>query len=233
MSSILKALKKLEEDKSLLKSEKEVNISRDILKPRAERNSGVKWLWLLGISATAVIIILSLALFRKSTSVDEVKSPPPTATLRSSDSPSPPPADSPPPLAVDSRKAAIVSPSPVTVPTQDSSRPALSPAKKNPRTLTELPNTPVQTIELPKTDLVVKSAPPLRTPLPDDATLTLSGIAWNKDSSDRLAIINGQPTATGAIVNGAVVEEILQDKVRMNLSGRTFELFLGRQTKTN
>jgi hypothetical protein len=69
--------------------------------------------------------------------------------------------------------------------------------------------------------------------LSNDSTLTLSGIAWNKDSSDRLAIINGQPAATGAVVNGAVVEEILQDKVRMNLSGRTFELFLGSHTKTN
>ena len=233
MSSILKALKKLEEDKSLLKSEKEVNISRDILKPRAERNSGVKWLWLLGISATAVISILSLALFRKSTTVDDAKSPPLPAMSRPSTSTSPPTAASPLPLAVDGKKAAIAPPSPVTVPKQSSSRLDLNPAKKNPRTLTELPNTPVQTIELPKTDLAVKSAPPLRTPLPDDATLTLSGIAWNKDSSDRLAIINGQPTVTGAIVNGAVVEEILQDKVRMNLSGRTFELFLGRQTKTN
>jgi cytoskeletal protein RodZ len=233
MSSILKALKKLEEEKSLLKNEKAVNISRDILTPRAERKSSVKLLWLLGISGTTVIIILSLALFRKSTTVDEVKSPLLPATSRSSTSLSPPPAAFTPPLAVDSKKAAITPPSPVAAPNLDSSRPALSPAKKSPRTLTELPNTSAQTMELPKTDLVVKSAPPLRTPLPDDATLTLSGIAWNKDSSDRLAIINGQPTVTGANVNGAVVEEILQDKVRMNLSGRTFELFLGRQTKTN
>jgi len=232
MSSILKALKKLEEEKSLLKNEKEVNVSRDILKPRSERKSSVNWSWLLGISATAVIIILSIALFHKSTTVDEGKSPRLPTMSQLSTSLSSPPAAFPPPLAVDGKKAAIARPSPVTVPNQDSSRPALSPARPLPRTLTELPNTPVQTLELPKTDLAVKSAPPLRTPLPD-ATLTLSGIAWNKDSSDRLAIINGQPTVTGAIVNGAVVEEILQDKVRMNLSGRTFELFLGRQTKTN
>jgi len=233
MSSILKALKKLEEEKSLLKNEKEVNISRDILKTRSERKSSGKWLWLLGISATTVIIILSIALFRKSTTVDEVKSPRLPTMSQLSTSLSSPPAAFPPPLAVDGKKAAIARPSPVTVPNQDSSRPVLSPAKKPPRTLTELPSTPVQTMELPKTDLAVKSAPPLRKPLPDETTLTLSGIAWNKDSSDRLAIINGQPTVTGAIVNGAVVEEILQDKVRMNLSGRTFELFLGRQTKTN
>jgi len=232
MSSILKALKKLEEEKALQKNEKEVNISRDILKSQPEHKSSVNWLWLLGISATTAIIILSFALFRKSTTVDEVKSPRLPVMSRLSTSLLSPPAAFPPPLAVEGKKAAIAPPSPVKVLNQDLPRSFSSPGKV-PRTLTELPNSPVVTTELPKTELASKSAPPLRTPLPDDTTLTLSGIAWNKDSSDRLAIINGQPTVTGAIVNGAVVEEILQDKVRMNLSGRTFELFLGRQTKTN
>jgi general secretion pathway protein B len=231
MSSILKALKKLEEEKSLQKSEKEVNISRDILTHQSDRKSSVNWLWLLGISATVVITILTFALFRKSTTVDEVKSPRLPVMSRLSTSQSAPPAAFPPPLAVDGKKAAVA-PAPVTVLNQGSSRSFLSPGKE-PRTLTELPNSPVVTTELPKTELAPRNVPSLRAPLPDDTTLTLSGIAWNKDSSDRLAIINGQPTVTGATVNGAVVEEILQDKVRMNLSGRTFELFLGRQTKTN
>jgi hypothetical protein len=233
MSSILKALKKLEEEKSLPKNEKEVKISRDILKSQAEGKNSVKWLWRLGISATAVIIILSIALFRKSTT-DVAKSPhmPPASPLSTSISPLPP-ATLPQPLAVVGKKTAIPTPSSLKVLNKSSSLPLLSPARKDPRTLTELPSTQAVTVELPKTDHVVNSALPLQTSLPNDAALTLSGIAWNTDSMDRLAIINGQPAATGAIVNGAVVEEILQDKVRMNLSGRTFELFLGRQTKTN
>lgn len=234
MSSILKALKKLEAEKSLPKNEKEVKVSSDILKPVAVRKRSVNWLWPLGISAAAAIIILSLALFRKTTTGDETRSPlMPTTPVLSTSLPLQLPAVFPRPTAVDGKKNAIAPPSPLKVLNQDSSRPVSDPERKEPRTLTELPNTPVFNVELPKPDLAARSAPPLLTALPGDTTLTLSGIAWNKDSSDRLAIINGQPTVTGAIVNGAVVEEILQDKVRMNLSGRTFELFLGKQTRTN
>jgi len=77
-----------------------------------------------------------------------------------------------------------------------------------------------------------KPLPP-RAPEQTDTSLTLSGIAWNKDSSDRLAIINGQPTATGAIVNGVVVEEIMPDRVKVNSAGRSFEIFLGKPANSN
>jgi len=233
MSSILKALKKLEEEKSLQKNEMEVNISRDILRPQVERKSSVPLLLVLGISSSAVIIMLSLALFHKSTSGNGGKPPLPQAMTQPPASLSPPPstAFSRPPAA--DAKASIAPPSPLKTPNKDTSRPTVTPASKAPLTPTELPKTPVVTVDLPKTDPAPKIAAPIRTPLPNDTTLTLSGIAWNKDSTDRLAIINGQPTATGAIVNNAVVEEILQDRVRMNLSGKTFELFLGGHSKTN
>jgi len=74
---------------------------------------------------------------------------------------------------------------------------------------------------------------PSRAPEQTDTSLTLSGIAWNKDSADRLAIINGQPTATGAIVSGVVVEEIMPDRVKVNSGGRSFEIFLGKPAKSN
>jgi len=65
MSSILKALKKLEVEKSLLDSKKEINVSREILKQSSENRNMVKWLWLLGSTAAAVIIFLTFALIRK------------------------------------------------------------------------------------------------------------------------------------------------------------------------
>jgi general secretion pathway protein B len=59
----------------------------------------------------------------------------------------------------------------------------------------------------------------------------LSGIAWNKDSADRLAIINGQPVGTAASISGYRVDEILQDRVKLSRNGSSFEIFIGRSGK--
>jgi general secretion pathway protein B len=61
----------------------------------------------------------------------------------------------------------------------------------------------------------------------------VSGIAWNKDSADRLAIVNGQPLTTGSAIAGALVEEILPDRVRFSQEGKTFEVHLGNAGKTH
>ncbi len=234
MSSILKALKKLEEEKSFQKSGKEINISQEILKPQAEHSNSVRWLWLPGSVALALIMILATALFRSSSSKKETRIQPQVLISPGLPSLAPPPA--PPALRSlsDDRKN-IGKPPSSTVKTlnQEPPKPLAERSRVRSSIKTELPNTPAVYIELPKTDFKANTPPPSQLPKSFDSSLTLSGIAWNKDSSDRLAIINGQPTATGASVDGAVVEEILPDKVRMNLSGRTFELFLGRQQKTN
>jgi general secretion pathway protein B len=65
---------------------------------------------------------------------------------------------------------------------------------------------------------------------PTEAALTLNGIAWNRDSADRLAIINGQPAGVGENVAGAVVVEILQDRARFTRNGKTFELSIGKSS---
>ena len=73
---------------------------------------------------------------------------------------------------------------------------------------------------------------PTRSPQPiqkaEAAALTLSGIAWNKDSADRLAIINGQPIGVGGQISGAVVVEIHQDRVTLQQNGRATELAIGK-----
>jgi general secretion pathway protein B len=83
-----------------------------------------------------------------------------------------------------------------------------------------LPAQAVQPKQLPK--------PPAQAVETSEPRLTLSGIAWNKDSAERLAIINGQPASTGSHIGGAVVEEILPDRVRLSSKGRVFELSIGR-----
>ena len=63
---------------------------------------------------------------------------------------------------------------------------------------------------------------------PSSPVLTVTGIAWQKDSTDRMAIVNGTSVAEGVIVEGARVEKILQDRVRFSFGTKTFDVSLGR-----
>ncbi len=68
---------------------------------------------------------------------------------------------------------------------------------------------------------------------PDDASqlagapfpsLKVSGIAWQDDRPDRRAVVNGVLAAEGAVIEGARIVAIHQDKVRFSCNGRTFEV---------
>ena len=60
------------------------------------------------------------------------------------------------------------------------------------------------------------------------ADLKVSGIAWQKESVSRLAVVNGTPVVQGAVVEGARVEEIFQDRVRFSRDNSSFEVPLGK-----
>ena len=61
-----------------------------------------------------------------------------------------------------------------------------------------------------------------------DADFKVSGIAWQKESVSRLAVVNGTPVVQGAVVEGARVEEIFQDRVRFSRDNSSFEVPLGK-----
>ena len=61
--------------------------------------------------------------------------------------------------------------------------------------------------------------------------ITVSGIAYNKDAADRLAVINGVPVGEGKSVSGVKVEEIMPDKVRFSLGQKIFEVPVGRSNQ--
>lgn len=235
MSSILKALKKLEEEKSLFQEEKKINVSSEILRQTAERGINVRWLWLTGSAAIGVIIILTFALIHKSSPKEEVKSRelPIISKPASALSPTLTKLDRA-PLTSGGKGAGSSTPSAFKSLNPEPQQQMSSPARESSirQETVELPNTPTPSMEPPKPEPAAKSAP-LPAGLAPKSTLTLSGIAWNKDSADRLAIINGQPTATGATLNGAVVEEILQDRVKLSHNGRTIELLIGRSAGTD
>lgn len=235
MSSILKALKKLEVEKALLQDEKEINVSREILKQSPENRNAIKWLWLLGSSAAVIILILTFALIRKSTANKELQS----RELPIASQPAPPLSrDS--NLIVTPGQTGIIKAAPAVSPllsTKPGLKPSRHPSEQTGETHIKREQLKGQetTITLPvqpKPDSDQRAV--TSQPLPgSEQTLQLSGIAWNKDSADRLAIINGQPTSPGGVVNGVVVDEILQDRVKLSRNGRIFELLIGKSARTD
>ena len=228
MSSILKALKKLEEEKVLHEEAAGINLSREILRQNSGTRNLRRWLWLLGSAAAVVIILLSAALLRRPAPNDAVKSGEPAAIA---------PLPALPPLP-----ATQLPVSPPAAGRSVETSPPVTQLKPAPQNLGQQAETPLRkeaappaatatpAAAAPQAEPGVKAAP-MRPPAASELTLSLSGIAWNKDSADRLAIINGQPTAIGATVNGVVIEEILQDRVKLSHKGKSFELLIGRDAR--
>ena len=233
MSSILKALKKLETEKALTEEVAGINVSREILRQQPASRKAVLWLSIAGIVAVAVIATLTALLLAKPSRQQEATTAP-AAAVSPKEAALPtaagavtatPPADS----------GSRVVPSLTTAPAKrdlQTASPALLPPAAASRSTTEMPASHVAAPVTIPPESGRKPLPP-STPEQADTALTLSGIAWNKDSADRLAIINGQPTATGAIVSGVVVEEIMPDRVKVNSAGRRFEIFLGKPANAN
>lgn len=219
MSSILKALKKLEEEKNSLREERERDVSREILKPPAEKRITSGWFWLLAGTSGVIIVLLTVALFLKSKPGSQVVPadtfPHPAATDTPKESGLLPEKRAPEAvIPLQKKSGALPPPQPVApVVQQKAAQPEL-PGFKAP--------------DPPKAE-----ATPVRNQtVPTETPLTLSGVAWNRDSADRLAILNGQPTAVGESVNGAHLLEILPDRVRLSRNGKTFELSIGKTSRT-
>lgn len=61
--------------------------------------------------------------------------------------------------------------------------------------------------------------------------LHVNGIAFQPEGNDSEAIVNGNNVSSGSSVNGATVEEILKDRVRFNYKGENIEVLLGRSNQ--
>lgn len=58
--------------------------------------------------------------------------------------------------------------------------------------------------------------------------ITVNGIAWQKDSASRIAVVNGMPVSEGGTVQGTKVEEIFPDRIRFSHNGKQFEVPFGK-----
>jgi general secretion pathway protein B len=70
------------------------------------------------------------------------------------------------------------------------------------------------------------SVPPEPAPAEQLPHINVSGIAWQKDNSARFAVINGTTVAEGGIVEGARVQEILPDRVHFSFNKREFDIYM-------
>lgn len=85
--------------------------------------------------------------------------------------------------------------------------------------------TAVQTSSVPATQFVEPTAQVVHEkPRPE---LRVTGIAWQKDSAASAAIVNGRSVVRGGIVDGYKVEEILEDKVRFSGNSGKLDVALG------
>ncbi|MDD2899661.1 MAG: general secretion pathway protein GspB [Desulfuromonadaceae bacterium] len=62
-------------------------------------------------------------------------------------------------------------------------------------------------------------------------TLRVNGIAFQPNAADSMAIVNGSPVSRGSVIEGTTVEEIQEDRIRFQRNGERFEIKLGQSNK--
>jgi len=231
VSTILKALKKLEKEKAR-QSGGEVNLVQDILlgTNAAEARRRASWpiplLAILLLVAGGVGGMVLVSWLRPSTTLmDRVSAPPgmgpvggeipnrsgePVVSAPVSAIPhtpaSPPRADlEPVPVPVEPTKPVVAQQRSAAPPAQ--AKPVQSPEPS------AAPPARAKPVHAPE-----PSAAP---PRPD---LVVSGIVYQEDPAGRMAVINDLPVMAGTIVAEAMVEEILQDRVVFSFAGERFEI---------
>jgi general secretion pathway protein B len=228
MSSILKALKKLEQEKAE-RRETTIDLSRDILRDGPRGRRPFPWAW--GSAAGLIVLLLALIAVLLGRGTPPPRNGVSTTTPATSSvqaltpvmpSAAPAPANgSQPPSRPGRQEGAPTRPAAIVAPPAPR-QPALAPAPASQQA--SQPSLPA-TAEVPARFETARKPPAAADGA--DHQFTVSGIAWKRDSADRLAIVNGQPLTTGSYIAGAIIEEIFPDKVRFFQSGKTFDIPLG------
>lgn len=218
MSSILKALKRLEEEKAD-RLESPVDIARDILRHRRQPRRALPG-GLLGLVGGAVLLGAGfLALYTWRSAAAPPKAAAPVVVAQSPSAPTTVPETS----GTLPRSAALVEPEIVEVRMAPAAPAAPStPLPRSTESQTKSP--PLPKVGTPP----AKSGPQKTVKAPILPKLAVSGIAFQPEREARLAIVNDLPVMEGTAIEGAEVEEIMEDRVRFRFSGHSFEVRLGR-----
>ena len=219
MSSILEALKKLEDEKAGHRSGTG-NIAAKVAKPGRRPGQRPRWFLPAGMAFVAVAAALFTYILMGgfSTRTNSVQPAQQTPTRQPQQLQQPHQAAAP---------AVAPAPPPVSPPVTVRNR-ALHPSPSSPvaRPAPVMVAPPPQPVEPPKVEKPAAPSPPAAEPGPP--ALKVDGIAWQKGNAERLAIVNGRAVSEGAVVEGARVEEIFPDRVRFSINDKTFEVPMGK-----
>jgi general secretion pathway protein B len=236
MSSILKALQKLEQEKAG-RVTREPDIHSGITRRNRQQSARPRWILPLSMLAVAVISITITYLLMKGenqgTAPVEKRIPTaskgqemPTAQQTSVSTEGVPPIAANNPTVPPARNTGIAQQPKPQSPrdrNQDVNMPvpaipsAASPSRE---AKTSLSNE--QTVQ-PNADTSGNRLPPQPRP-----AITINGIAWQQDSAARIAVVNGVPVSEGSSVQGMKVEEIFPDRIRFSHNGKPFEAPFGK-----
>jgi len=232
MSSILKALKKLEQDKALRRPDT-FRIDADILRSATPRRSST----LVSVAAVVAIFACGAAatyLYLQPAGPPSIGKAPRDAKIGDTAGPAattvlPVGAD---PAADRSSDRTAREPAPLPVkatPVPDKSPSPPRPPVRPPQALRADPDTTAariaptvpQPFSQPAPPAPVSAvAAPVKPPI-----LKVHGIAF-QDGADSVAVINGVTVTKGSMIEDVRVEEILKDRVRFSRGGEKFEIVL-------
>jgi general secretion pathway protein B len=217
MSSILEALKKLEDEKAAKKSGAG-EIAGKVVKPKRREKPRPKWFYPAVMAMVAALSVLATYLFMGGSSQHKevVKNSP----VQGNQIPPIPAAE-----PVTPRSPAIVPQERSIPPRKPVTQNDPKPLPATPKPAASIPK-PVQQ-QLPTTQ--ESSGPEAKTDSkPRFPQLKITGIGWQKDSANRLAIVNGRPVSEGSTIDGAKVVEIFPDRVRFSFGNQTIDITVGK-----
>ena len=216
MSSILKALRRLEEERAR-KSHVAPEIAASLLRGDSRRQKSSLWIW----PAVFALVVVTLAVFFWSwrpAVVSNLSNPPASLTLSA---PATLPVSSPAGRGgeiiieeiVDQRQSTLLPVAALPV-----STPAHLPDKVKP---------PIQSREEAVPTPVANNPVPVF--ITERQSPVVSAIAWQDDSSARMAVVDGLPVMTGESVATARIVEILPDRILFEEGGERFTVRMQSQ----
>lgn len=228
MSYILDALKKLESEKDKKsRADGMVNISGALLRDKPHHISGRNYWKIAVVVVFASLVAFGAAWFLLKSGKGAgslkfsltAKQPPvvKSAPLPPPQPPVLPPPVAPPPLPTAAPVVQAVKPPPAIVPDASgvTKPPAEIPVQRHVKHGNERKGRAARTVTAEKTVTPLAAAP---------ADIKVSGIAWQDERRARRAVVNGFLMQEGAVVSGARISEIFQDRVRFTQDNRVFEI---------
>lgn len=212
MSSILKALRRLEEERAR-KNNCPPEISASLLRQETHRRSpSFVWMWPT-LFALIIVILLVLVwwLWLPAPMVNKPESSIPSSSNLSAVFP-------------EKRGRAVIIEDVIDTRRPIYLQPAASPTSipSPPPTMVNPPPAPMSLEPENKTPLEVKKV--TEAPIIERQSPIVSAIAWQDESSARMAVVDGLPVMTGESVSSAKVVEILFDRIIFEEDGVRFSV---------